>query len=132
MSVDFYIARLDGNTVHMAYHCECAAEWIRACDLAEERCAPPPARQRCDDCTDVSVNMANTNARAWMDWIGLKEEIPGSIPAQELAELCRVRLRASSVEGEPHARLSAGYFRDRTETILRMCEKAGDRLIAFV
>lgn len=147
MSITFYIAiEVDGGT-RFAYHCDCSRRWCAACDEAWKTGADYPDQFTCADCTDVEVNMTETNTKDWLRWIGLDPVDHGQISARELAARCRRRLwdearnHDPAVDGYDHkaegcARLIVvgrrpDYLRERTEQMLRICEKAGDRLIAW-
>lgn len=147
MSTTFYIAiEVDGCT-RFAYRCDCSTRWCDDCDAAWSKGLDTPAQYSCPDCTDVEVNMANANARDWLRWMGLPPDDAGQISARDLAARCRRRLwdenrnHDPAVEGAEYkapgfARLVAcdrrpNYLRERTEQMLKICEKAGDRLIAW-
>jgi hypothetical protein len=147
MSVDFYIAiEVEGGTRYV-YRCDCDQRWCDACDIAWEKGEQSPEMFSCENCTDVKVNLHNQNAGDWMRWVGLVSAPSGHIKAIELAAMCRRRLwdekrnHDSAVSFEETtsgvgARLisggrPAGRLRDITEQMLRVCEKAGDRLIAW-
>lgn len=147
MSVDFYIAiEVDGGTRY-AYRCECSQRWCDACDIAWEKGELSPEMFTCENCTDVSVNLHNQNAGDWMRWVGIVSAPHGHMKASDLAALCRRRLwdvernHDQAVDFEDHqvpghARVisggrPAGRLRDITEQMLKVCEKAGDRLIAW-
>jgi len=147
MSVDFYIAvEVEGGTRYV-YRCDCSERWCDACDIASEKGEDSPEMFTCENCTDVSVNLHSQNAGDWMRWVGLVSAPMGQIKATELAALCRRRLwnearnhdAGTSFEdfkgptgprvimgGRPDGRL-----RQITEQMLKVCEKAGDRLIAW-
>ena len=147
MSITFYIAISEGGGTRFAYHCDCSRRWCVACDAAWAKGQDAPAEFSCPDCTDVEVNMANDNARQWLRWIGLPPDDGGEISARELAARCRRRLwdearnHDPAVEGSDHkedgcARLiicdrRPNYLRERTEQMLKICEKAEGRLIAW-
>lgn len=155
MSITFYIAKRMpealGGGLRYAYRCDCSERWCNACDEAHLAGTDSPRMFSCDDCTDVEVNMANMNAAEWMRWVGLNSCPGGEIKATELAALCRRRLwdearnHDPSVTSEQFAKRlglennprvifgerAEDYLRDRTEQILRVCEKAGDRMIAW-
>lgn len=147
MSITFYIAiEVDGGT-RFAYHCDCSQRWCDACDEAWKTGAAYPDQFTCADCTDVEVNMTDPNARDWLRWIGLAADDCGQVKASELAVRCRRRLwdearnHDPAVDGYDHkadgcARLiivgrGPDYLRERTAQMLKICEKAGDRLIAW-
>jgi len=147
MSVDFYIAiEVDGGTRYV-YRCDCSQRWCDACDVAFDKGEQSPEMFSCENCTDVSVNLHNQNAGDWMRWVGLTSAPHGQIKATDLAALCRRRLwdearnHDAGVAFEDHqvegrARVisggrSAGRLRQITEQMLRVCEKAGERLIAW-
>jgi hypothetical protein len=151
MSITFFIAiEVDGPhgpETRMAYRCECSKRWCDACDAAWANNTKAPDMFFCDDCTNVELNMANTNAADWMRWIGLASGPCGEIKANELAALCRRRLWDEErnhdpaldgddykIDGGPRVIISdrpANYLRDQTARMLKICEKAGDRLIAW-
>lgn len=147
MSVDFYIAiEVDGGTRY-AYRCDCSRRWCDDCDLAWQEGRDTPDQYSCENCTDVSVNLHNQNAGDWMRWVGIQSEPHGHMKASDLAALCRRRLwdekrnHDAPVAFEDHqtpgrARVimggrPEGRLRQITEQMLRVCEKAGDRLIAW-
>lgn len=151
MSVDFYIAKrmpeaLGGGTRYV-YRCDCSERWCAACDEAYLNGTESPAMFSCDDCTDVSVNLHNQNAGDWLRWVGLVSAPMGEIKATELAALCRRRLwdedrnhdagvAFEDYKGPKGPRVITGgrpdgRLRQITEQMLRVCEKAGDRLIAW-
>lgn len=147
MSITFCIAvSVDGGT-RFAHHCDCSTRWCDACDEAWAKGLNTPAQFSCSDCTDVEVNMANGNAREWLTWVGLPPHDGGEISARDLAARCRRRLWDEGRNHDPAtegyeskapgcARLVVcdrrpGYLRERTAQMLKVCEKAGDRLIAW-
>ena len=147
MSVTFYIAiEVDGGTRY-AYHCDCSQRWCDACDEASRSGADYPDQFTCSDCTDVEVNMTNPNAKDWLCWIGLAAVDCGQIKAHDLAARCRRRLwdeqrnydpavegAEYKIDGGPRVIVSdrrPHYLREQTAHILKICEKAGDRLIAW-
>ncbi|HSX23313.1 MAG TPA: hypothetical protein VLE97_11120 [Gaiellaceae bacterium] len=147
MSITFYIAiEVDGGT-RFAYSCDCSRRWCEACDEAWKTGADYPDQFTCADCTDVEVNMTESNTKDWLRWIGLPPDDCGQVSARELAARCRRRLwdetrnHDPAVEGyeakDPgKARLivcdrGPDYLRERTAQMLKVCEKAGDRLIAW-
>ena len=148
MSVSFYIAiEVEGGTRYV-YRCDCDQRWCDACDIAWEKGEQSPEQFSCENCTDVSVNLHQQNAADWMRWVGIDASKPyGEIKASQLAALCRRRLwdearnHDQAVSFEEYqvpgrARVIAGHrpegrLRDITEQMLRVCEKAGDRLIAW-
>jgi hypothetical protein len=148
MSVDFYIAvHMEGGTRYV-YRCDCSQRWCDACDIAFDKGERSPLMFSCENCTDVSVNLHNQNAGDWMRWVGLDASKPyGEIKASELAALCRRRLwdeKRNHDDGitfeEYHGAMGArvitggrpdGRLRQITEQMLRVCEKAGERLIAW-
>jgi hypothetical protein len=147
MSITFYIAiEIDGGT-RFAYRCDCSTRWCDDCDAAWSKGQDAPEQYSCPDCTDVDVQMATGNARDWLRWMGLPPDDAGQISARDLAVRCRRRLwnedrnHDPAVEGGEYkapgsARLIVcdrrpDYLRDQTEHILKICEKAGDRLIAW-
>lgn len=147
MSITFYVAiAVDGGT-RFAYHCDCSTRWCDACDEAWNKALTTPAQLSCPDCTDVELNMANQNAMEWLSWIGLAPSYGGNIEARDLAARCRRRLWNESrnhdpalegddykIEGGPRVIICGrrpDYLREQTERMLKICEKAGDRLIAW-
>ena len=147
MSITFYIAiEVDGGT-RFAYRCDCTERWCTACDEAWRTNTESPAQFACPDCTDVELNMANTNAMDWLRWMDLAASSCGEIKASELAARCRRRLWDESrnddpaipgdvykIEGGPRVIVCdrrPHYLRDQTARMLKICEKAGDRLIAW-
>ena len=151
MSITFYIAiEVDGpkgREIRFAYRCDCSKRWCDACDEAWANGTKAPDMFFCDDCTNVELNMANGNAVDWMRWIGLASAPCGEIKARELAAMCRRRLWNEprnhdpaldgadyKIEGGPRVIISdrpPNYLHDQTERMLKICEKAGDRLIAW-
>jgi hypothetical protein len=146
MSITFFIARREPDgTTRMAYRCNCSERWCNACDAAFDKNEQSPEMYTCADCTDVEMNLANQNAMEFIHWLGINADY--SIPAPEMAALCRRRLWDEKrnhdpakdgdeykVEGGPRviiAERRPGYLREKTEIMLRICEKAGDRLIAW-
>ena len=147
MSTTFYIAISEGGCTRFAYRCECLARWNDACDEAWAKGLDMPSELSCGDCTDVEVNMSEGNAMEWLRWIGLAAEYGGEIKASDLAALCRRRLwdearnydpavAGSDRQEQGRARLIVcdrrpNYLREKTEQMLKICEKAADRLIAW-
>jgi len=147
MSIDFHIAiEVDGGTRYV-YRCDCSQRWCDACDVAFDKGERSPEMFSCANCTDVSVNLHNQNAGDWLRWVGLVSAPSGEIKATELAALCRRRLwdekrnhdagiSFEEYQGAMGARVISGgrpegRLRDITEQMLRVCEKAGDRLISW-
>jgi hypothetical protein len=147
MSITFYIAiAADGGT-RFAYHCDCSRRWCDACDAAWSNDAESPPMFTCEDCTDTEVNMANSNALEWLRWIGLDAAYGGQIEARDLAARCRRRLWDEQrnydpavegadykIDGGPRVIVAdrrPSYLREQTERVLKICEKAGDRLVAW-
>lgn len=146
MSVDFYIAiEVEGGTRYV-YRCDCDIRWSDACDAAYDKGEQTPEMFSCESCTDVKVNLHSQNAGDWMRWVGLTSAPMGEIKATELAALCRRRLwdearnhdaavSFDEYQGKGARVISGGRpegrLRDITEQMLRVCEKAGDRLIAW-
>lgn len=148
MSVTFYVAveYADGS-LRMAYRCDCSMRWCDACDQADAAGQPYPEQFFCDNCTDKDINMANGNAADFMRWVGLPSAPGGEVKASELAALCRRRLwdearnhdkgfegRDYKVPGGPRVIEGGrrdGYMREQTERMLKLCELAGDRWIAW-
>jgi hypothetical protein len=145
MSITFFIARVaEDGTTRMAYRCDCSERWCNACD-ATVYPEPYPPMFTCDDCTDTEMNLANLNAMEFIDWLGIKADY--SMPATEVAALCRRRLWDEKRNHDPEREgaeykvpngprvIECGrgpdYLRSKTEIMLRICEKAGDRLIAW-
>jgi hypothetical protein len=147
VSITFSIVITVDGEMRFAYHCDCQERWCEACDEAWAKGVDAPDEFFCADCTDVTVNMSNANAREWLRWIGLPADDCGEIGAMELAARCRRRLWDETrnydpaVEGSDHktpghARLIVcdrrpNYLREKTEQMLKICEKAGDRLISW-
>lgn len=152
MSITFYIAKrmpeaLGGGTRYV-YRCDCSDRWFAACDEAYLKNEESPVQTFCADCTDVEVNMANGNAAEWMRWVGVPSaESCGEMPAKDLAVLCRRRLWDEARNHDPvregseykvpngprviECERRPDYLRSQTERMLKVCEKAGDRLIAW-
>lgn len=147
MSVTFYIAVQVNGEARRAYRCDCEQLWCDACDLAIAKDEQASPMLTCADCTDVELNMANRNAMEWLGWIGLAADYSGQIGARDLAARCRRRLwdeqrnydpavegDGYKVDGGPRmivADRRPNYLREQTERMLKICEKAGDRLIAW-
>ena len=147
MSVTFYIAVKVGDETRCAYRCDCDRRWCDACDVAFLSDQEAPLMYSCEDCTDVELNMANANAVEWLRWVGLPADYGGQVEARDLAARCRRRLwdeqrnhdpavegAAYKIEGGPRVLVMDRrpcYLREQTERMLRICEKAGDRLIAW-
>jgi hypothetical protein len=152
MSITFYITEVNaaGQMVR-AYRCDCSQRWCDACDAAWANDQKTPEMFSCSDCTDTEVNMGNGNALEFMEWISIRADYGGDIPAPELAARCRRRLwdesrnhdpalsgedraAAMGVAGNPRVIVGdrmPGYLRMRTEQMLRICEKAGNRHISW-
>jgi hypothetical protein len=94
------------------------------------------------------VNLANDNARALLRWLGYDGvELWGDLPARDLGERCRERLRlirgnidralpAQSYESSSGCRVifggrAEGYLHDRCAQILELAERAGDGVVEF-
>lgn len=148
MSVTFSIMkRHEDGTLRFAYRCDCSQRWCDACDEADAKGEKYPPQFTCDQCTDTDINMANMNAMEWLTWVGLTADYGGEIEASKLAVLCRRRLwdearnHDPAIPGEvfqsmngPRVIISSrrpGYLRERTEQMLKLCEKAGDRVISW-
>ena len=148
MSVDFYIAqRTDDGGTRYVYRCDCDMRWCDACDVAFDKGEDSPPMFTCDSCTDTKVNLHNQNAGDWLRWVGLVSAPSGEIKATELAALCRRRLwdekrnhdagttfEDHQVPGRARVIMGGrpeGRLRDITEQVLRVCEKAADRLICW-
>jgi hypothetical protein len=149
MSITFYIGvtREDGCIVP-AERCDCSQRWCDACDAAWERGEDAPEQFSCEICL-AEVNMANGNALDFLAWIGLPVDYCGDVPASELAPKLRRRLwdvdrnHDPAVDGHEsggpgtgqcravYAGRRPGYLRERTEQILALCERAGDRLLVW-
>jgi len=151
MSITFYIAEFNSeyDRVERAYRCDCDDRYSDAWNIAELNDLPYPevGDYTCDDCTDVSINLGNSNAYDLMRWLDIRADEYGDIPARELAAKCQRRLwdvdrnHDPEVEGweqggEGKARVIScgrrpGYLRDTTERLLKVAQKAGERLIAW-
>lgn len=108
----------------------------------------------CADCLKHELNLANTNARALLEWLGLDEycddgDLFGDAPATEVVARCNRRLwdeprnydqAVPTVEsGGPgtgqclaieHGR-DAGYLRDRTRDLLFIAQCAGEHRVSW-
>lgn len=148
MSITFSIMqRHEDGTLRFAYRCDCSQRWCDACDKAFDNGETSPEMFTCENCTDVEVNMANANALEWMQWVGIAVEYSGEINASDLAAKCRRRLWNEARNYDPaldHHEINEpgrvrviiagrdrGYLRNRTEAMLKVCEKAGDRMISW-
>jgi hypothetical protein len=142
MSITFYIGerREDGH-IWPAESCDCSRRWCDDCDAAWERDEKAPEPYSCEICL-AEVNMANINALDFMRWVGLDVDHSGHILASELAPKLRRRLWdvernhdegiAATSEGRVHSMgRRPGYLRERTEQVLALCERAGDRLVVW-
>ncbi|MDP9151975.1 MAG: hypothetical protein M3O36_18790 [Myxococcota bacterium] len=100
------------------------------------------------DDADTFLNLANTNARDLLHWLGFDAaDLCGQIPAPKLARRCRERLRliAGNIDpakpfnggqGQSGARFiyfgrREGYLHDRCEELLRLAESAGHGEILY-
>jgi hypothetical protein len=144
MSITFFIAGSDGRSV---YRCDCSERWCAACDVAWERDERAPDMYTCENCTDTEINMANMNAMEFMAWVDLAVDYGGQVSAKELAARCRRRLWDEARNHDPMREGSEykfpggpmiiecerrpDYLRSQTERMLKVCEKAGDNLIAW-
>jgi hypothetical protein len=109
--------------------------------IDEAGCRLPPAR--------MYVNLANANARDFLDWIGIdSERLYGEMPARQLAPLLRRRLwpanRERGDEGRP-GRIErilggttlidcgrpVGRLAEYAERLLALAEYAGDGVIVW-
>ena len=149
MSITFYVAsetqHPEYGTVISGHHCDCMQRWGRDCDALPAD-AEWPAMYGCETC-DAEINLANGNAFDLLAWVGLEVNAMGHVAARELAPLVRRRLwdedrnhdpaiGADDFRGSKGARVvyggrAAGYLRAKCEKLLALCERAGDRLIAW-
>jgi hypothetical protein len=147
MSITFYIAVRVNDETRFAYRCDCEQRWCDACDVAFAKDGLAPPMFTCADCTDVELNMANSNAVEWLRWVGLEADYGGQIEARDLAARCRRRLWDEQrnydpavegadykIDGGPRVIVAdrrPNYLREQTERMLKICAKADDRLIAW-
>ena len=121
--------------------CDCSRRWCDACDAAWERGEDSPEVFSCEIC-EVEVNMANGNALDFLAWVGLPVDYCGSVKGSDLAPVLRRRLWDESrnhdegipsvSEGRVHYMgRRPGYLRERTEQVLALCERAGDREVSW-
>ena len=89
-----------------------------------------------------SLNLANSNARSFLVWLGLPEsdDLCGDASVLDVAALCRRRLWPEPRNADPgipasesggvttcrviHAGRAPGYHNDRARTLLLICEGA--------
>lgn len=139
MSITFSIRDLDGS---YSYRCDCSQRWCDACDLAWSAGESAPEMFSCENCTSTEINMANSNALDFLKWVGVPFDYCGEIAASDLAARCRRRLWNEERNLDPaippcedgriiYGGRRAGYLRERTEQMLALCEKAGERMICW-
>lgn len=150
MSVTFYIAKFNKalDRIECAYHCDCDERYSKAWDVADLNDQPYPevGDYTCENCTDVSLNLGNSNAFDLMQWLGIPVDYCGQISAREVVARCQRRLwdvdrnHDPAIEGWEQGAAGArhiypgrrpGYLRDATERMLRVAQKAGDRIIGW-
>jgi len=151
MSVTFYIGQVNEEKgwTEPAYRCDCDQRYSDAWDAADIADLPYPdlGEFKCEDCTDTSLNLGNSNAYDLIRWLDLPVDYSGEIGGPELAARCRRRLwdvdrnHDAAIEGyehggDGHARQvylgrRPGYLRERTANLLRLAEKAGDRPVVW-
>lgn len=152
MSVTFYPAKQDGESIRPIGRCDCDVRYCNACDVADSLELPYPDRYHCDVC-DHELNLNNRNAADLIRWLGMDvftlwSTEYGHCDAKELAARCRRRLwdeprnydvgldtsHEETVEGG--ARLiecgrDPGYLRHTVGKLLKIAERAGDNLVAW-
>lgn len=154
MSVTFYAAHeVDGSTRNM-FRCNCDQRYCDAVEEAERAGLmsldvgwPTTDQFTCANC-QMSINLANGNARDLLAWLGIDMlDGYGSMPAREVAALCRRRLWNETRNHDPEvpgfdsqkpdqARViyqgrRPGYLREQTERLLKIAEAAGDNLVSW-
>lgn len=144
MGVTFFIAtRVDDDYLLPAYSCGCDTSLMIALECHEGDEPFDFSVYRCELCTDVSIAVSNVNAMELCRWWGIPAELMGEVLARDLAAACRRRLwpeERNEDPGVPPSQRSSrvydcgrrpGYLKERTQEMLRICEKAGDRWIAW-
>jgi len=95
-----------------------------------------------DEAGERELNVSNCNGYALLEWLGITPDYCGSIKATDLAARCRRRLwpesrnvdegRKGFISTTPgHATMvdcgrAPGYFTERAEQLLAICELAGN------
>lgn len=155
MSISFYPAvhetRTMGERPITGYFpmlsCDCLRRYLDACDTCDDA-LDYPDKVECESCdVTAEINLSNANARDLMSWLDLPRDDCGEMKASELAARCRRRLwpedrnddegREGFVDASPgRATLidcgrSPGYLRQRTEQLLRVCERAGEAFVVW-
>lgn len=91
------------------------------------------------------INLANTNARELLRWLGLPNgegELSGDAPAAEIAARCRRRLWPEARNEDPGVPATRegrvidcgrrpGYLPEKVALLLALCEGAGDRRLTW-
>jgi hypothetical protein len=143
MSITFYVAVEDHRGyIVPAEGCDCSRRWCDDCDTADEKGEEWPEQYSCDVCLVGEMNLANGNALDLLAWVGLTVDYAGHVSARELAPKVRRRLWdvdrnhdegiTPTSEGRVHyGGRAPGYLRERCERLLAICERAGDRLVAW-
>lgn len=152
MSVTFYIAKEVEDKpwrLEIAYNCDCLERFLKDWEEAEKRDQPfDPDPYKCDSCIDTSLNIGEFNIRDLLNWLDLPvtdDGFHGEIRATELAARCRRRLwdearnhdpelpgSATKIIGGPtviNCGRSPDYLRGRTDDLLRLAIKAGERWV---
>lgn len=155
MSVTFFIAEVVDGITKPSYRCDCSTRWCDACDAAWAKGEDAPDQFSCENCDGTEMNLSNSNAEDFISWLGLEKNqedyLYGKMNAREVAARCRRRLWDEARNHDPAlspeeraealgvaqsrrviiAGRSPGYLRSKTEEMLRLCEKAGDRMIVW-
>ena len=108
----------------------------------------------CPDCITHEMNLSNTNARNFVEWLEMAEDGPGfgEIKAGELVARCKRRLWNEPRNDDPELTVKqvaeelgintsdrriiltgriSGYLRDKTKIMLAIAELAGDKYICW-